>query len=528
MGFFSRVAQWFVAPPEPAPSRRAAFRSKPTKDRYPSVSGLSILPRKATPYEEKKKTRVPSEASPPYIQTVSTWDIQSALSAVNEHERGNMNRSGLLWKWMMRDDRLKTVMNVRCSGLSALPFEVLPASDVAAPPDEVKAATQLKAGWKSSFPDDTIRAMLRLSVGMGVVVGRISWHAGKFGYWWPKITLWPEESIRYDDAGRCWWAQTREGGEARVTPGDGHWFLWEPDGARGWQLGAVMALALPVLITAFDWQDWVNFNDAHGRPIRKVMVPRGASPDEVATFLANVKALGRTTSSIVCRRQLTPNDDFGFEYVTPTSQGIVDTFIKSIDAANAAKATLILGQTLTTDAASGGNRALGDVHQQIKNQILQADAEGLANALGAQVIHWWAIYNLGRASLAPRPHWQASLPADLTAKAQTLSALAKAAQDLETALIGTDKQLDKVALLEEAGIPMTVRPPSQVPEVANSLNVFQSEGLLGAIIAATEGTEYEINLGAILTQAGLPFTKRPKAPPAPLPPPPEQEQKLAA
>lgn len=525
MGFFSRIAQWFVAPPV----TRRAVRPRPGRSQYAEYGGLSLLPRKGlTP--EDKKGRLPATASPPYIQTVSTWTMESALSAINEHERGNMNRSGLLWKWMLRDDRLKTVLNVRCSGLSSLPFRVLPSTEQPTPA-QIEAARMLQDGWATSFPADTLRAIIRIAVGMGVVVGRISWHPGKHDLWWPRLTLWPEESIRYDDAMRCWYALTREGGEEQVTPGDGNWFLWEPDGARGWQLGAVMALALPVLITMYNWQDWINFNDAHGRPVRKVKVPRGATPNETATFLANVRALGRTTSSILCRRMIQPGDDFDFEYVTPNSQGIMDTFVKSIEAADKAKSTLILGQTLTTDASTSGNRALGDIHNQVKQQILQADGDGLAGAIRSQILTWWAKYNFGSASLAPRPQWIAALPADLAAKAATMSALAKAVMELDQAFMGTDQALNKVALLAEANIPMMARPPSQVPEVENALNFAQSEGLLGAWMEVARLAGYELDLESIFSQNGVPFKKLAllpaPTPPADDPPPVKQEQ-LAA
>lgn len=450
MGLFSRIGSWLFGSVQLPPPR--PIRARPARERYPEASGMNLLPRRSG-YQDQKRDKIPSQASPPYIQTLSIWTIDSALAAVNEHERGNMNRSGLLWKWMLRDDRLKTVMNVRCSGINSLPFSVLPASEEAHTPEEEAAALQLKAGWRSSFPQDLERAILRIAVGMGVVVGHISWVPGKFGYWWPKLTLWPEEAIRWDDALQCWWALTREGGEQMVTPGDGHWFLWEPDGARGFQLGAVMALCLPVLITAYDWQDWVNYNDAHGRPIRKVVIPRGASPTEVATFLANVKALGRTTSSILCRRQLVPEDMFDFMFVTPDGD-VVDTFERSLAAANTAKATLILGQTLTTEVATGGNGATSTVHQQIKNQILMADAEGLAQAIRSQIIHWWAIYNLGNARLAPRPHWDAMLPEDTVQKTLAQKNIGDALTSLRNGLKGTGQKLKVKEWAKEFKIPI--------------------------------------------------------------------------
>src|SRR5689334_16194747 len=99
--WFSFVALWFGLQ-----ASRALPRRKLQPER--SLGGLPILSRWADTRDEPKERH----PKPPYIQTLSDWDSDTILAAINEHERGNMEQSGLLWKWCLRDDRIKTAMNV--------------------------------------------------------------------------------------------------------------------------------------------------------------------------------------------------------------------------------------------------------------------------------------------------------------------------------------------------------------------------------------------------------------------------------
>ncbi len=514
MGVFSRIATYLTAPP-------TAVVLPPTHEERRAVSrfasrnapvSASILPKKGHILSGSGK--LPVRASPPFVTAFSGWDVESVLSALDAHATGTFSRSGLLWQWMARDDRMQTVLRVRRAGLTTLPFTCRPASEEPTPAEEL-AAKRLQEGWLRCVPETDIRALIDRGVGMGVAVARVNWIVGRHGYWWPRLTVWPHESIRYDDNARCYRAMTRGGGEVKVTPGQG-WIVWEPEGPRGFQLAAVLCLALPCLITNFDWRDWVNYNEAFGRPVRKASVPRGATTAEKNTFLANLRALGRTTSSILCNKNL-DGSGFDFEFVTPQGD-VVATFEKSIDRADKAKATVILGQTLTTDVQSSVGMAPGDVRQNVKGQTIEGDAESLSTCLHDQLCVPWAIYNLGSAELAPWPQWETSPPSDKAKDAAADKGVADAVVALDAALQGTDKQLDRIAYLEEAGIPMLDRPPSEVPAASNALYLFQSEGLLGAIGMALEPSEFEVDLEAVLKQYGVPYRKKSK----PVAPPVEQ------
>lgn len=522
-GLFSRIADLVISKPKPSTPPPAAYRFG-SRSQQRTVAGFSVIPKKGHILPNSGK--LPVRASPPFITQLSEWDVSSVLAALDQHMLGYFERSGLLWQWMARDDRMQTVLRVRRAGLTTLPFSMLPAFIENPSSKEVAYAKAIEEEWVRCVPESVIRSMVDRAVGMGVAVVKVHWYTGKYGWWWPKLTVWPHEAVRWDDVNRCYLARTRIGGECRVTPGK-DWIVWEPEGPRSFQLAAVLCLALPCLITNFDWRDWVNYNEAFGRPVRKAIVPRGATTSEKNTFLANLRALGRTTSSILCARN---QDDSGFDFEFVTPQGdVTATFEKSIERSDKAKATVILGQTLVTDPSSTVGMAPGDVRQNVKGQTIEGDAESLSTCLRSQLLERQALFNVGDPSLAPWPKWETAPPADKGKDAANDKAVAEAALKIDEALQGTDKQLDKIAFFEEAGIKMLDRPPSQVPAASNALNLFQSEGLLGALGLALENSEYEVDLETVLTQYGVPYKKKsPKALQAPALPVPENVGQLPA
>jgi phage gp29-like protein len=81
---------------------------------------------------------------------------------------------------------------------------------------------------------------------------------------------------------------------------------------------------------------------------------------------------------------------------------------------------LILGQTLTTDVASGGsgNRALGQVHQDIRDEVLQNAVEYTASILNTQFVPAIIDLNYGNTDELPQFSGSVDQPQDEKALAE--------------------------------------------------------------------------------------------------------------
>ena len=60
----------------------------------------------------------------------------------------------------------------------------------------------------------------------------------------------------------------------------------------------------------------------------------------------------------------------------------------------------VTGETLTTQVGdAGGNRALGEVHQEMLDLLVDSDGDALADTLREQLLEWIVGYNLPGAAV---------------------------------------------------------------------------------------------------------------------------------
>nr|WP_321511129.1 DUF935 family protein [uncultured Celeribacter sp.] len=93
----------------------------------------------------------------------------------------------------------------------------------------------------------------------------------------------------------------------------------------------------------------------------------------------------------------------------------------------------VTGETLTTQVdAGGGSRALGDVHQDMLDILVDSDGDLLSDTLQEQLIKWIVDYNFPPGTALPKI-WRVR-PKNEKAEAETRSSKAKGAEDLNKAI----------------------------------------------------------------------------------------------
>lgn len=424
------------------------------------------------------------------------------LSAQEAHERGQFQESGLLWLWMQRNSRLKAVLRKRVSALPALPFRMEPSGGEETESEEARTvATILEKHWKEILPDSTLQGILRSSIGMGVAICRVTW-VDDGEYWWPRLTLWPNDAIYYQDYDQRFYARTREGGDVLVTPGHG-WLLYTPDGALSFESGSVLSLGIPCLLSSLSDNDWANYNAANSVVIRLANVPRGAPTSEKNLYLDNVEDLGRGTSTLLCPKNQ-DGSGFGMEQLDTPTAGL-DTFERAKADASKQITIEILGQEKTTDLGKEGARSAVEALQDVEDSIIQADGTGIAGALVKQVLRQLCLFNWGNENLCPLPTWEVFPPEDTAAKASGWGDAADAAEKLDAFLAPTEQRIARAEFVASLGVILEQRPPSNTPAEDTKINLFQSEGLIGTLKETLIGSGIQLDLTTIMTQNGIPI-----------------------
>lgn len=143
--------------------------------------------------------------------------------------------------------------------------------------------------------------------------------------------------------------------------------------------GLHRALSWPFLFKNYSVRDLAEFLEIYGLPVRLGQYPRGATDTEKNTLLRAVTNMGHAAAGIIPEGMLV---DF-----KEAAKGGSDPYTAMMDWCEKTQSKAILGGTLTSqaDGASSTN-ALGNVHNEVRHDLLIADARQIASTLTRDLV----------------------------------------------------------------------------------------------------------------------------------------------
>jgi phage gp29-like protein len=177
--------------------------------------------------------------------------------------------------------------------------------------------------------------------------------------------------------------------------------------------GLARILAWPFLFKNYSVRDLAEFLEIYGIPARIGTYPTGASDTEKSTLLNAVTSIGHHAAGIMPEGMM-------LEFKEAAS-GASDPFQAQIAWCEASQSKAILGGTLTTSAQNTGlGSNLGDVHNEVRHDLLVSDARQLQGTLTRDLI--WPLVALNIPGIdvrrAPRFRFITAEPEDLKARAE--------------------------------------------------------------------------------------------------------------
>lgn len=159
-------------------------------------------------------------------------------------------------------------------------------------------------------------------------------------------------------------------------------------------------------------KDWAGFIELFGQPLRLGKYPAGAGDADKQALLAALASLGTDAAAAI-------SEATSIEFVEAAgktgSSDVYDRFMKWLDSQEAYS---ILGQTLTSSSGDGsGSFALGKVHSDVRQDLVESDAGALDETLSNQVLGPLVWLNLGDSYPVPYFKTHCEPPEDLAAKA---------------------------------------------------------------------------------------------------------------
>lgn len=186
------------------------------------------------------------------------------------------------------------------------------------------------------------------------------------------------------------------------------------------RMSLARTLVWPYLFKNFAVRDLAEFLEIYGLPLRVGRYPAGASDAEKLTLLQAVTSIGHNAAGIIPQGML-------IEFQN-ASAGTEVPFVAMWDRMDQAESKAILGQTLSASEGSKGSHALGQVHNDVRMDIRNADARLYESSFNRQVIAQLVALNAPGANphRLPRLVLDTGESEDMAAYADSLPKLAKA------------------------------------------------------------------------------------------------------
>jgi len=336
-----------------------------------------------------------------------------------EADEGDLGRQAELFaEFEEKDGHLASVLQTRKLAVIGLPRKMLPYGD---DPADLEAAELVDELLEGLDLDDVLLDLLD-AVAQGYSIAEIVWELG---------ARWRPVAVEHVAPGRFAWdlGLPRLLTDAEPSKGQqlaGNKFVVHVHKARSgvpYRGGCMRPAAWLYLFKNYALKDWVQFVEIFGHPLRLGKYDPAASKEDRDALLAAVQSIGTDAAGVIAN-----TTSIDFPSGTGSGTGSVDLYDKLLDYLDRGLSKIVLGQTLTTDTSgSTGTYAAGSVHNQVRRDLLEADARALARTVQRDLIRPLVGFNLGweRTDRLPRLEFDVSEPEDLKALADTYAVLVK-------------------------------------------------------------------------------------------------------
>lgn len=184
--------------------------------------------------------------------------------------------------------------------------------------------------------------------------------------------------------------------------------------------GLHRVLAWPYLFKNYSVRDLAEFLEIYGLPLRVGKYPAGATDDEKRALLRAVTEIGHNAAGIIPDSML-----LEFHEAAKGNGGHMP-HMTMVEWCERSQSKAILGGTLTSQAdGKSSTHALGNVHNEVRHDLMTSDARQLAATLSRDIIYPMIVLNRGNIdpTRCPRLSFETREAADLKLYAESLPKL---------------------------------------------------------------------------------------------------------
>ncbi len=316
-----------------------------------------------------------------------------------------------------KDLHYRAVLATRRMAVASLPLEIQPADET---PAAHKAADLVRQAF-GRLPMGEIAMHLMDAVPKGYAVGEIVWDTRKNPWLPARVLARPAH----------WFAWTREGAPELRLLSQENPYTGEPLPASKFVVHTLSSAGSPLtagvaravlwawIIKSYALRDWARFCELYGTPIRVGKYDAGASPQDVDVLKDAVLGLGTDAAAVIPA-------SMAVELVEAAAKtASADLYQRLLEYLDKAVSKAVLGQTMTTEQGASGSLAQARVHDDVRRELMRADARALTATLQRDLVGPIVRLNLGEQAPMPKIAYQVSDPEDLGQLAEQLERLVK-------------------------------------------------------------------------------------------------------
>ncbi len=310
-----------------------------------------------------------------------------------------------------RDPRIGSNLRTRAQAVIGKEWEVIPYSD---DKKDVDVAEYVKQVFQS-FPFDMARrAILRGGVLKGFAVSEVMWDVSEGDVFIREMKHRAQRRFRFDLRGHLRLLtpeDSLDGIDLTTThPRKFQTFCFGDEPETPYGVGLGRELYWPWWFKKNGIKFWLQFCERFGSPTAVGRYPNGATPDQKATLLNALDTM-RSGSSIIIP------DSMKADLIEAARSGSISTQAELVRYMDEEISICILGQTATTQ---GTPNKLGNetAQENVREDLVKADADALVEYLNAQVVRWLVDYQFPGLGRYPAMWIRAGEEADLNRMAE--------------------------------------------------------------------------------------------------------------
>jgi len=333
------------------------------------------------------------------VDLFSGWTgrMENPDAVLRAESRG---RGVRLYEELERDWQVFAQLQVRSLALQSCEWQVEPAG---AGREEAKEADFVRRVLRETNFDRLCKDLMQ-AVLTGYKPVEVMWEASEGEVWVKEFRGRRPSRFAFDMEGTLRLLTIENPYDGEPVP-ERKFVVWTYGGSDACPYGRGLGYQLywPVWFKKNGVKFWMVFAEKFGSPTVIGKYPVGTTESEKEKLLEAIAAVQQQTGIRV-------PDTMSIELLEAARTGAV-TYEDLCNYFDRAISKILLGQTLTSEPGTSGSYSLGQVHGDVRRDILKSDADSMSETIGRTVVRWLVDYNFPAKGRTGYPHvWRRTGP----------------------------------------------------------------------------------------------------------------------